>query len=259
MKRVGDPKSQNKVICLHGGPGMDASYFLPYLQSPFQTYELIVYTQGEKAHSHDIDSLVLELDNIVNQFKGDRIFLLGHSFGGALALEYMAKYGKKIAGLILCAWVHSHTWSKVYSELAPKIDETPLLKNQDEVSSEDEKCLLEFLFYKDLYFTKRFHDEGERVLRHVKYNAKLREAIVSSYMGAFDCERTLRETTVPVLAIAGGQDRVVFPKHTREIRKIFPKAHYLEFDRVGHFPFIEDPERFNSVVNNFITAAGGRV
>ena len=77
-------------------------------------------------------------------------------------------------------------------------------------------------------------------------------------MGSFDCKKTLHEISKPILAIAGGLDRVVFPKHAREIRTICPKAHYLEFDRAGHFPFIEDRERFNSVVNNFITITGGR-
>ena len=105
MKRVGDPTSKNKVICLHGGPGMDDSYFLPYLQAPFQSYELVLYTQGEASNGHDINALVAELDNLVDQFTGNRVFLLGHSFGGALALEYLARHGKKIAGLILCSWL----------------------------------------------------------------------------------------------------------------------------------------------------------
>ncbi len=110
-KRVGNnPKI--KVLLLHGGPACSHEYFECF--DSFLPKEGIEYIYYDQLGSHfsdkpDQDSLwtterfVEELEQ-VRQALGlnkDNFYLLGHSWGGILAMEYAVKYQQHLKGLII--------------------------------------------------------------------------------------------------------------------------------------------------------------
>ena len=48
---VGQIKELTKLVCIHGGPGMDGSYVSPFLNELENGNDLVTYTQGSNGAS----------------------------------------------------------------------------------------------------------------------------------------------------------------------------------------------------------------
>lgn len=110
-KRVGNnPKI--KLLLLHGGPGATHEYFEAFdSYLPKEGIEYIYYDQLESAYSDQpnnpelwtVDRYVDEVEQVRKALGLDssNFYLLGHSWGGILAMEYALKYQENLKGLII--------------------------------------------------------------------------------------------------------------------------------------------------------------
>ena len=62
----------------------------------------------------------------------------------------------------------------------------------------------------------------------------------------------LRESNIPVLAIAGECDRPQPPANARRIAEAAPHGELVVLDGVGHFPFAEDPEAYWGTLRDWL-------
>lgn len=64
-------------------------------------------SEGKKAHADDFNDLIEDTDAIINSvretYSNQKIFILGHSFGGLIGLAYGIKYPKKVNGFMISA------------------------------------------------------------------------------------------------------------------------------------------------------------
>ena len=97
------------IIVLHGGPGFDHNYLLPDMDRLIDAFRLIYYDQrgcgrsGEHVQPEDV-SLHSEMDDLEGvraYFQQDSVALLGHSWGGLLAMEYALRHPQRVSHLIL--------------------------------------------------------------------------------------------------------------------------------------------------------------
>ncbi len=58
--------------------------------------------------------------------------------------------------------------------------------------------------------------------------------------------------TTPTLLIWGDRDRVLPLRHGRRLARTLPNARLLVMEGVGHAPFVQEPERFNAAVIEFL-------
>ena len=110
-KRIGN-NPRIKLLLLHGGPGATHEYF-ECLESylPAEGIELIYYDQlgssySEQPHDKDLWTLDRFVDEVEQVRKAlglgkQDFFLLGHSWGGILAVEYALKYPTELKGLVI--------------------------------------------------------------------------------------------------------------------------------------------------------------
>src|SRR5882724_4629607 len=110
-KRIGNnPKI--KVLLLHGGPGSTHEYFECFESFlPKEGIEFIEYDQLESYYSDQPnDSSLWTTEHFVEEVEQvrqalglnkDNFYLLGHSWGGILAMEYALKYQDNLKGLII--------------------------------------------------------------------------------------------------------------------------------------------------------------
>ena len=118
---VRDLGSGHPVIVLHGGPDFDHSYLVPELDGLAEQNRLVFYDQrgrgrswsGEGPDSVTIDSEVEDLDRVRAWTGSTTVALLGHSWGGLLAMEYAIRHPERVSHLILedasgMAWDVSH-------------------------------------------------------------------------------------------------------------------------------------------------------
>jgi pimeloyl-ACP methyl ester carboxylesterase len=61
--------------------------------------------------------------------------------------------------------------------------------------------------------------------------------------------RTLQQ---PTLIIWGQQDRLVPPDHARILEAKLPRSRTILFDECGHLPQLEQPQKFNEAVLDFL-------
>jgi proline iminopeptidase len=110
-KRVGNNPSM-KVLLLHGGPGATHEYFEVFDSFfPHAEIEYYYYDQLESFYSDQpnnsklwtVDRFVEEVEQVRSALglNADNFYLLGHSWGGILAMEYALKYQKNLKGLII--------------------------------------------------------------------------------------------------------------------------------------------------------------
>lgn len=73
--------------------------------------------------------------------------------------------------------------------------------------------------------------------------------------GRIDPER-LTGFAVPTLLLSGECDQLFPPEVLREVAGCIPGARLESFPGVGHSVYFEDPERFNAVVEEFVSGVG---
>ncbi len=97
------------LVIVHGGPGADHTYFLPYLLPLARTHRLVFIDERGSGKSSRVQDLSLyTVERMVEDVEGVRlalglgkISLLGHSYGGVLAQAYALKYQNNLSHLIL--------------------------------------------------------------------------------------------------------------------------------------------------------------
>jgi proline iminopeptidase len=110
-KRFGN-NPRIKVLLLHGGPGATHEYFECYENFlPKEGIEFIYYDQLDSYYSDQPnDSSLWTTEHFVEEVEQvrqalgltkDNFYLLGHSWGGVLAIEYALKYQQNLKGLII--------------------------------------------------------------------------------------------------------------------------------------------------------------
>ena len=104
-KKVGN--GDVKVLLLHGGPGADHRYFegfedfLPLNGIEFYYYDQLDSTNSEKTNDPALWMIERYTDEVEAVRKGlglDQFYLLRHSWGGLLAIEYGLKYQEHLGG-----------------------------------------------------------------------------------------------------------------------------------------------------------------
>lgn len=112
----GSPDS-TMVVCIHGGPGADYRGLLNCKDLADYGYRVVLYDQrgsglsqrfSEKSYTDlglgVLDLLYDELSGVIDHYRtnpAQKVFLLGHSWGGILATAYAGKYPNAIQGLIV--------------------------------------------------------------------------------------------------------------------------------------------------------------
>src|SRR5687768_11660299 len=111
---VGDPSAPRgklPVLTLHGGPGVPHDYLTDLARFAEHGRPVVFYDQlgcGRSDHPADetlwvMGTFVDELATIRRSLGLDRVHLLGHSWGGWLALEYALSQPDGVASLVLAS------------------------------------------------------------------------------------------------------------------------------------------------------------
>jgi pimeloyl-ACP methyl ester carboxylesterase len=180
--------------------------------------------------------------------------LLGTSHGGATAMMAAALAPARVRSLILVAPVNP--WSAHGRRLAPFVSIAPV----SWVLLRFEPCLgiLHDALLRRLYGDPRRIRPGTLAgySAPFKIPGTLNYAlgIVRSWnRDLSDLEAALtRIANIPTLLLWGSKDRAVSPDSAQRLRQQFKHCEVETFDGVGHLPYEEVPERFNSSVVGFL-------
>ena len=229
------------LLCLHGGMGVDSgSLHVPgILDLAKENCELVLFDQrghGESlgsddpaAYSHQI--WANDVLRLAQHFGWKRFALLGHSYGGFIALEYAVRWQQTLSALVLVS-----TSAGPVSNAA-RFHPT----NQEHLRSCFEKCWPQFFHGAD----KHWEIFNQLCFSPAPYNAAF-----ETELSGYDLRSKAGAITVPTLLIVGDQDHYV--AHMKLLSKTLPNAQLHVFPNVAHFPFVEARDAFVATVSGFL-------
>lgn len=258
------------ILFIHGGPGLDHTYLLPHMGELAKDHQLIFYDQraGGKS-SINVDSstisrsgFLLDIENIRISLGLDHWVVLGHSWGGLLAMQYATVHQDHVNALILVnstpastelqqiaqqKSIDSETEDELEARMA--IIRSEAFKNDDPQAYEElYRLLFESEFYDrkyldslDLNFQPSFAETG-RKLRHLTRD-----------YSEYDVHMDLEELEIPVLIIYGAIDPLT-EISSSDLENFIPESKLVIIPESGHFPFIESKGFFFNEVRSFISA-----
>jgi proline iminopeptidase len=273
---VRDLGSGQPVIVLHGGPDFDHSYLVPELDGLAEQYRLVFYDQrgrgrswsGEGPGSVTIDSEVEDLDRVRAWTGSETVALLGHSWGGLLAMEYAIRHPERVSHLILMNTAPaSHAdmlalrreWT---SRRGPEQSErmTELASDPAYLAGDIDA---DAAYYR-IHFgsTIRRRDQLDEVVRRLRLGftpegivaaRAIEDELYTQTWSAedYDLIPELRALRIPTLVIRG-EDEFIPVEGTRRITDAIAGSRFVEIAGGGHFTYLEQPELVCSTIAAFV-------
>jgi len=258
------------VVFLHGGPGYNSHSFAELAGRRLEPHAMMIYLdqrgcgRSERPWDGDyaLDTLVADLEALRRELGVTRWVLLGHSFGGTLALEYAARFPDQVAGLILVGAFSdaASTYAEWERELA---DRFPELADGTGGSAYDRvtHALAErdaAAFFGELQFVDARHRERQDAVdarSGLRNTGELARAMFGGPLRTY-AFTAFDQIRAPALVIAGRHDRSIGLASQRALAERLPKARWSELAESAHFPYLEEPDRFTREVLEFLTALG---
>jgi proline iminopeptidase len=263
------------IIILHGGPDFNHSYLLPAMDHLSDAYRLIYYDQRGRGKSagnvqpEDV-SIVTEtedLERLREYFQLDTMTVLGHSWGGVLAMEYTLRHPARVSHLILMNTAPaSHADYELFHQdrlqrAAADIEKMKAISSSARYATGDLETDAE---YYRIHFKAaiRQPEQLENLVRSLRANftaETIRKARAIEdrlmeetwYTSEYDLLPKLKGLHVPALVIHGDCD-LIPAACAQHIAEAIPGARFVLLKDSGHFAFIENPEGVRRAMDKFL-------
>lgn len=257
------------LFVLHGGPGLGSHYLQnPLLRTLGEERRLVFYDQRGSGYSEGAEEpirltlqrFVFDLEAVRRAARQERIDLLGHSFGGLLALRYALEYPERVGKLVLVDPdpASRALWQAFEERIAGRTS-PPDAARLAEIASRpgwerDPEVMAEWLKTRLRAYVARPQDAEEIVIRFDEMtlrNFRVTRDSVRRDLGDWDLHDRLGVVMSPTLILAGG-DSIFPPAAMEALEAALPDAELQVLEGVGHFPFVEVPESFAGAVLAFL-------
>ncbi|MBF5045094.1 MULTISPECIES: alpha/beta fold hydrolase [Myxococcaceae] len=262
------PAQRPPVLFLHGGPGYNSESFARLAGVRLERSAQWIYLdqrgcgRSERPWTGDyaLATLVEDLEALRRSLGVPRWVLMGHSFGGALALEYAARHPEAVAGLIVVDGLWDGPGS--YASWAQTLEEwyPGRLAKAPPADSDFTRVTtaLQGLDAKAFFDRMQWHQparlaEMERVDAQsgLRNTGELSRALFAGELLHYRFGAAER-IQAPALVIIGQHDRAIGPQTARALAQALPHATLREYAQSAHFPYLEEPERFERDVTTFL-------
>ena len=263
------------LVLMHGGPGLDHTTLLP-LEPLADRFTLVFYdhrcngrSEGAAVSSMTWENLTADADALRQALGFDRWAVLGHSFGGNVALEYALRYPARLSHLILMDTGADAYWSQQHAlELLAKRGYSPAEVEMarrfftgrltpEEVLPTALKLVKAYVYHPSVMYDSRVLALGYRVglapPMHMRPEAHVFG--FSRLLPGWTVMDRLGEIRVPALVLAGRDDFLFPPEHEAILADRLPNAQLELIERAGHNPQIERPAEVIPIIRRFLSAA----
>lgn len=237
MKYLKFGSSKNFIVFLHGW-GADKNSFL-WLKNYFEEYSLLFVDFpgfGESAipeKPYFVSDYVCRLNELLSQFEIENLILVGHSFGGRVAIKY--------------AFYHQNEYNKFNLVLV------------DSAGIKPRRSLS--------YYIKvaRFKRVKKLASKSKKYEVKLKEFGSADYKNVTG---VMRQTFINVV----NEDLASYAKHilcktiivwgskdndtklymAKTLKRLIKNSELYILNNAGHFSFLDNPQEFIIILDTFV-------
>jgi proline iminopeptidase len=262
----GDP-----LVLMHGGPGLD-HVSLTTFRELADRHTVVLYdhrcngrSTGEVT-SMTFENLTADADALREQLGFERWAVLGHSFGGHVALEYTLRYPERVSRLVLLDTAGEARWSQEHAAevlagrgYGPKTVAVARRYYDGRIAPKD--------FVRGAIRLMPAYDHRFSLVRLARemlaggWRMKTRpEALVfgGQMMRGWTVMDRIGEIRVPTLVIAGHDDFLFPPESQALLAAGIPNARLRIVERAGHSPHSERPVETLAAVADFLAEAPSR-
>jgi proline-specific peptidase len=270
----GEERGKLPLLCLHGGPGACHDY-LESLDVMANTGRRIIYYDQLGCGNSHIDhskpemwtvELYVEEVDVVRQALGlDHIHLLGQSWGGMLAMEYMFTQPAGVASVTIASSPASMTqWVEEANKLREQLPsdvQTILLTHEQAGTTDSQEYLDAMKVFYDRHVC-RVVPNPEYVQRSFDKLAQYPEVYntmngpsefhVIGTLKTWDVRHRLGEIHAPTLITSGRYDEAT-PLIAETVHKGISGSEWVIFEQSSHLAHVEEVEGYLEVLTSFVS------
>jgi proline iminopeptidase len=265
------------LVMIHGGPGMDMGYMLPDFHPLEQRHRLLFYDQRGSGRSellrddaglYTMERHVADLEALRRHFGLERMTLVAHSFGPAIAASYAMAHPDRVARMILigpvppraadmetryAAGIDSRLTSDERAELAKLGD--AMVHGADPVAA----CRAYWAIgvkprlARPELASKITGDFCSSSPAAIRSGMAVAGPHTSESLGAWDFRPGLARVVAPTLIIHGEAEAIPMDL-VEEWTTALPHARLVKIPGASHFPYVERPDLVWPAIEAFLQA-----
>jgi len=261
VRVTGRPKSDNVLIAIHGGPGQSHHYMLDLERLAGPDLAVVTYDQRGVGGStappaypghYKLADYVQDLEAVRRATGADQVHLLGHSWGGVVAMYYATIYPQNVHSLILVG-SGSPTWRGCIAAGARFTDRVQELQKQGMLPDPAPPNVAFAAYFSDPAFPFEHPDENAV---QTEFNNEVNQLTWAANEG-FDLTAAVGRLDHRVLVLFGEHDPAGM--ELAEETLVALRSADVEFallEKCGHF-WQECPEQFYPRLRAFLGLGEG--
>lgn len=256
------------VLFIHGILGSQGqwAHLVDRLHDEHRVIVPDLFGHGDSAKpvgDYSLGAHAATMRDLLDRLDIDRVTLVGHSLGGGIAMEFYYLFPERVDRLVLVA----------SGGLGREVN--PVLRSATLPGAE-----LVLPVLASAWVRARAEGAGRALSRVGWRPGSDLTAIWKGFtsLGDGECRRAFLATTravidpggqsvsahdylpdalpIPTLIVWGTRDRMIPAWHALTAQRSIPGCRVELFDRAGHFPHLDDPDRFADLLRDFIQTAG---
>lgn len=267
--RKGGDGDKIPLLVIHGGPGYPHDYLRPLedlgLDRPIIFYDQLGCGKSDRPDDTKlwtIDRFRDEVSTLLRALSLKRVHILGHSWGGILAVEYTLAFPLITQSLILASpCLSTKRWiadTSFLINLMPGDIRNSIYAHQADGTIESKEYLFAVHEYEQRYVC-RVRPEPT-LLQESKKNMNESiylymwgptEFFITGTLRDYDCTRRLPEISCQVLFTCGRYDEVT-PQTTAWYSGLIPHSKTIVFEHSAHMAHLEETESYLNAVQRFL-------
>lgn len=233
------PLRRERIVLIHGS-GCSADSWRYQVDGLSREYEVVAPDLpgrggSDPASEPSIEGYAATVRRVIQRSGRRRVFLAGHSMGGAVALQMALAYPELLKGLILVG-------TSAYLDALALTPDILLWA----VAVMPHK-------FKGMFFSSQVTDEALAIAR-----GDVRRCSLETVLGDFAACRTydfrgrLKGLSLPTLILCGDEDLITPVRHSKRLHKEIPGSTLEVIEKAGHMVTLESPQRVNAAIRTFI-------
>jgi proline iminopeptidase len=252
------------VIAVNGGPGLSHAYMMQndLWERVGRDQFVVLYDQRgtgkskpmKEGAAQTMEAQVADLDAVRAALKLDKVALVGDSYGGFLSMAYAAAHPEHVAKLVLSdspppEW---KTMVHLLPDVFPDMEESGAVEAKQLGPGTDaaEQAGLRNHF-RMIFYSPEKRDAYMAKIGDLGFEPGV-AAAVSKSASEMDLTARVKDFHFPVLVITGRYDMNVAPLNAWRMAHEIPGAKIVFFEKSGHLPAYEEPEKYLAVLDGFL-------
>jgi proline iminopeptidase len=262
-------------VALFPGPAAGPSGDL-YASSlkPFEKFFTVVYLQTRGSgrsqkpatlKEYRFADFTADLEALRQHLQQDQVWLIGHSLGGVLVLQYAIAHPNHSAGLIIMDSLPAIADKEHLSDMDARLEERkdkPWFKEAKAAGETPPNTIKDDEEFKATVarnLPMHFYDVSniEKNKHHFADSFSLAAArgVEASNPPTLEL-LPLNRITASALVLVGSHDVYASPRQAERIHLGIARSKLIVIEKAGHFPWLEQPERFFAAVTKGLETLG---